>query len=112
METIQHTKPVSRLAENKKAAHYLFRAFNRQAEQYESARFGWMAILLTFQSCLGAVACMYISEAKASVVLLAACAAITMGSNALFIAQASGKVCLFGFYVSVILNTILLLMTI
>lgn len=112
METIEQTRPVTRHVQREKVAEpiYLIRAFNKQAENFEKSRFGWMAMLLTFQSCLGAIACMYISQAQASVVLLAICAAITMGSNALFIALAKPKVCLAGFYISVILNTIFLLM--
>ncbi len=122
METIEQTSPVTRNAQQATAKEriqntrvaepiYLIRMFNKQADNFEKARFGWMAMLLTFQSCLGAVACMYISQAGASVVELAVCAAITMGSNALFIALAKPKVCLTGFYISVILNIIFILMT-
>jgi hypothetical protein len=111
METIEQTRTMTKLVEKRKVAPaiYPIRLFNTQAENFENARFGWMAILLTFQSCLGAIACMYISQSNSSIVLLAICAAITMGSNALFIALAKPKVCLGGFYISVILNTLFLL---
>ncbi|MBL7930492.1 MAG: hypothetical protein JNL60_01235 [Bacteroidia bacterium] len=104
---------MKRLQNNKTAeAIYPIRLFNKQAENFEKTRFGWMAILITFQSCLGSVACMFISQSEASVWMLATCAAVTMGSNALFIALAKPKVCLAGFYISVILNTAFLLLNI
>jgi hypothetical protein len=82
----------------------------RQAQHFENARFGWMAILITIQSCLGAIACLYISHDAAAVVPLAIGAAVTMGSNALFIALASAKVCLIGFYISVLVNCAFIVM--
>lgn len=78
--------------------------FNRQVAKFEAFRFGWMTIYLTAQSCLGAIACMYILKNNASDIMLASCAAVTMGSNAVFIAQGSGKWCLLSFYISVLLN--------
>lgn len=81
---------------------------NKHANDFENFRFGWMAILITIQSCLGAAACMYILQNNPSVIVLAICACITMGSNALFIALANPKVCLTAFYLSIILNTIFL----
>lgn len=82
-----------------------------QERAFEKARFGWMAILLTIQSCLGAIACMFVSLDGSSITLLAIGAAVTMGSNALFIALASPRLCLFGFYLSIILNTALIIVT-
>lgn len=80
-----------------------------QERGFEQARFGWMAILLSLQSCVGAIACMLVSINGSSITLLAVCAAVTMGSNALFIALASPRWCLAGFYASMIVNTILIL---
>lgn len=113
METFEQTISMKRVKEKNKTAEaiYPIRLFNRQAENFEKSRFGWMAILITFQSCLGSVACMFISKADAPVWMLATCAAVTMGSNALFIGLAKPKVCLAGFYMSVILNTTFLLLT-
>src|SRR5690606_24319954 len=82
--------------------------FASQVEAFENARYGWMAILLTFQSCLGAVACMFILMNGANLWALSVCADVTMGSNAMFIALASARVCMFTFYLSVLLNTILI----
>ncbi len=111
METIKQVHPMARMATKKTSAEpvYLLRLFNRQAENFEKTRFGWMAMLITIQSCLGSVACMYILQGKASVVVLALCAAVTMGSNAIFIAQANAKTCLIGFYISLVLNSVFLL---
>jgi hypothetical protein len=86
--------------------------FNRQVEKFEAARFGWMAMFIVIQSCLGSVACMYILKNNASDIMLLTCAIITMASNAVFIAQGSGRLCLAFFYTSLILNTIFLLLNI
>jgi len=86
--------------------------WDRHAAAFEKARFGWMAMLITFQSCLGAAACMYILKNDASLFVLSTCAAVSMGSNALFIGLASPKACLAGFYISVLVNTIFLIMNV
>lgn len=72
----------------------------------EANRFGWMAFLIMLQSCIGSIACMYILRNGASDFMLAGCAAVTMGSNAAFIAQANARICLGVFYLSIVLNTI------
>lgn len=79
--------------------------FAEQAKKFEDSRFFWMSVYMTLQSCLGAAACMFILQNKASDVVLAACAAITMGCNAVLIAQGPGKWCLSSFYLSMVLNT-------
>ena len=111
MESVKHFTAAHRSLDNTRNSHAnsLTRLFNKQAKNFESARFGWMAILITIQSCLGAVACMYILKGNSSIVMLAICACITMGNNALFIALAKPKVCLIGFYISIFLNTIFIL---
>jgi len=81
--------------------------FNKQAAVFEKGRFGMMAILITLQSCVGSIACMYILQNGASEVWLAVCAAITMGCNAIMIAQASARLCLAAVYASVLVNTLL-----
>jgi hypothetical protein len=80
-----------------------------QAQQFERARFGWMAILITLQSCVGAVACLFVSKDPSDIISLAIGAAVTMGSNALFIALAPPKVCIAGFYISMIANITMIL---
>ncbi len=103
METLN---PISVTAANQTAHKKtnLSGLFSRQAEAFEKARFGWMAILLTLQSCLGSIACMMILMNDASTLLLSTCAAITMGSNAVFISQMSGRWSLGTFYLSIIVN--------
>lgn len=86
--------------------------FNEQAIKFEKSRFGWMAMGITIQSCLGSIACGFILENNANVVELASCAAITMASNAVFIALGSPKLCLTIFYLSLILNTVFILINI
>jgi hypothetical protein len=85
-------------------------AWDRQAVAFEKARYFWMAIMITLQSCLGAIACLYILQNNASTFTLSACAALSMGSNALFIGLAPAKWCLIGFYLSILFNTIFILM--
>lgn len=84
--------------------------FSRQAQKFEESRFGWMAMLITIQTCLGSIACMYVQQSGGDVFMLAAGMAVTMGANAVMIAQGSGKLCLFMFYLSVALNTALIIL--
>ncbi|MEX1190389.1 MAG: hypothetical protein WED10_01655 [Brumimicrobium sp.] len=82
--------------------------YNKQLEQFEISRFGAMTLMITFQSCLGSVAAMYALE-NGSTFILAIVAVVTMASNAMFIAQAEAKYCLFAFYLSVFVNLIILI---
>ncbi|MCK6648442.1 MAG: hypothetical protein L6Q66_02195 [Bacteroidia bacterium] len=84
--------------------------FEKEVSKFENARFFWMTIYLTVQSCLGSVAVKAILENDASVFVLGLCTAVTMASNALFIAQGSAKLCLGLFYSSIILNTIFIIL--
>lgn len=86
--------------------------FKKQVAKFENARFGWMTIYITAQSCLGAIAVMYVLQNNANDILLSISAAITMASNALFIAQAPGKWCLITFYLSVLINALIILFNI
>lgn len=82
--------------------------FDKQAALFEKGRFGLMAILITLQSCVGSIACMYVLENNASTVWLATCAVVTMGGNAVMIAQAGAKTCLAVLYASLLVNTLLI----
>lgn len=86
--------------------------FNEQAVKFENARFFWMAVYITAQSCLGSVACGFILKNDANVFMLCTCAAITMMSNAVFIALGPPKLCLTTVYLSFILNTIFIIINI
>ncbi len=82
--------------------------FQNQVIKFENARFFWMAVYLTAQSCIGSIAAGLLLANNANVVLLCTCAALTMASNSVFIAQGSGKVCLITLYLSVLLNVIII----
>jgi len=86
--------------------------FNHQAAKFEEARFFWMAVYLTAQSCLGSVACGFILKNDANILMLCTCAAITMGANAVLIALGPPKVCLTIVYLSLILNAIFIIINI
>jgi len=81
--------------------------FDRQALQFEESRFAAMTILLTLQSCIGSIAVMFALQHDA-VVQLCLSAAVTMGANSLFIAQGPAKWCLGSFYISIIVNLIII----
>lgn len=83
--------------------------FNKQADQFEQTRFGIMAIYITIQSCLGAIAAMYVLQNDANILFVATAAALAMAGNAVFIAQGNAKLCLGMFYLNVVGNTILIL---
>ena len=82
----------------------------KQEEWFEHSRFGAMTLMITFQSCLGSVAAMYALKLD-NVVILATVAALTMASNAMFIAQAGARYCLITFYASIIINSLFLVLT-
>lgn len=86
--------------------------FEKQVSKFENARFFWMTIYLTAQSCLGSIAAGFILSNDANVLILCTCAAITMASNAVFIAQGPGKVCLLTFYSSMLLNTLFIILNV
>jgi len=81
--------------------------FSNQAAKFEESRYGAMALMLTFQSCLGSAAAMYALKMD-SYLLLSFCAVSTMGSNAALIALAPPKWCLAAFYSSVSISLIVI----
>jgi hypothetical protein len=83
--------------------------FEQKAENFENARFGMMAIYMIVQSCLAAIAAMYILKNDAHIALLCITSALAMASNGVFIAQGSAKLCLAVFYLSVVLNVLFIL---
>lgn len=80
--------------------------FTKQAINFENTRFGMMSVYMILQSCIAAIAAMYILKSDASVFLLSASAALAMASNAMFIAQGSAKLCLAVFYLSLFVNVL------
>lgn len=82
--------------------------FERQLTNFEENRFGAMTFMMTFQSCYGSIAAM-MGLKMDSTFALAITAAITMASNAMFIAQSPAKWCVGTFYVSIVLNSIIIL---
>lgn len=82
--------------------------FNRMAVQYDKSRYGAMAIMMTAQSCLGSVACLYILRGDAGTAMLTTGVMATMMSNSLFIAQSPAKWTIAGFIASIVINTALI----
>ena len=80
---------------------------DRQVKAFEFNRFALMAILITLQSCLGSITAMF-SLQHDNYLTLAIVAALTMGANSAFIAQASAKTYLAFFYTSVVVNFVLI----
>ncbi len=80
----------------------------RQMEWFDTNRFGLMTVFITVQSCLGGIAAMYILQGGASNFMLSICSMVTMGANAMMIAQASAKACLLATYGSILVNAALI----
>ena len=99
--TIDHSIPAKRT---------LATLFDKHALWFEEARFPLMTLMMTLQSCIGSIACMYIFQNNASDIMFIICAVITMAANAMFISQAPAKICLVAFYISLIGNTAFILM--
>jgi hypothetical protein len=88
--------------------HTQFSWFDKQAIQFEESRFAAMTILLTAQSCIGSIA-VFFSMQHEMIIQLCLSAAVTMGANSMFIAQAPAKWCLGFFYTSVVLNLLIII---
>jgi hypothetical protein len=86
--------------------------FSRQAKTYETYRFAFMTILITIQSCLGSIATQLLFQSGMPDIWFMLCAAVTMATNAVMIAQGSGKLCLALFYISIVLNSVLIAVSI
>lgn len=81
--------------------------YNRQLNYFEQYRYGASALMLTFQSCWGAIAAMFTLRTD-NVPGLAICAVLTMICNATFIAIAPPKWCVNIFYLSVLVNSFII----
>lgn len=82
--------------------------YKRQLDYFEKNRFGAMTLMLTFQSCYGSIAAM-LSLQTENAFALAVCAVLTMSSNAAFIAQATSRWCINLFYLSLFVNSIIIM---
>lgn len=78
-------------------------------ESLEFYRYSIMAMTLTAGSCLGSVAILVIAQNDAGLVQLSICSAVSMAANALAIAMAPMKIMLWSFVLSVVVNTLLIL---
>lgn len=88
----------------------LLATLNKKIDALEFYRYGIMPISLTAGSCWGSVACLLISMNNAPLWQLAVCAVFTMASNAVAIALAPMRWVVWSFVVSVLLNTLLVLL--
>lgn len=105
METVNtHVAAATRTAQK---GNFMARMFNNQVAYFEENRFAVMAMLMIVQSCVGSIACMYVLPDE-GFWRLAVCVFATMGTNAFFIAQANAKLCIAMTYVSLFVNTLLI----
>lgn len=84
------------------------KGFKAQVQFFNSYYFGLMITCIMVQSCVGSIAAMYALDVN-SLWMLSTAAAITMGTNAVFIAQAPTKLTLAAFYTSIIVNVVLII---
>lgn len=82
--------------------------FIKQEEAFDKYRFGAMTMMITIQSCIGGVAA-YLAIIHDLWSLVGIAAFLAMGSNAMFIAQQKASICIIGFYASVVINTIFII---
>lgn len=81
--------------------------FEQQAAQFESSRFAAMTFFITMQSCVGSIAAA-MSLDKDQIIPLMICAILTMGANAVCIAQGPAKWCVASLYASVAVNILII----
>ena len=89
----------------------------KQTAKFEKSRFGLMALMLTAQSCIGGIAAMFIMEKlnfphpdPFHVAQLCIVSMVTMGANAVMIAQAEAKTCVVSFYASNLISVAFILL--
>lgn len=80
---------------------------DKQAQQFESSRFAAMTFFITLQSCVGSIAAS-MSLDKDQIIPLMICAVLTMGANAVCIAQGPAKWCVASLYISVAVNILII----
>lgn len=84
--------------------------WEKHVQWFEESRFALMTMMITLQSCLGSIACMYIFQNHASDFQFILCTMVTMTANAMFIAQGPAKVCLASLYTSIFVNLTFILL--
>lgn len=82
-----------------------------QVMKFEKSRFGWMAVMIAFQSCLGSVAA-GLAYNSGAIIALGICTVFTMTNNALLLAQCPASWCVRAFYIGVVANILAILMSI
>lgn len=84
--------------------------FEKQANKFETSRFGSMSWMLIAQACWGGIAvALALWADPIQLWAVAGVAFFSAGTNAMMIAVASGKLCVGFFYGSVIFSTIVIL---
>lgn len=83
--------------------------FQRQIDNFKKNYFGMMSFYIIVQCCVGAVACLLMSYQGAGIFPIGVGVTLSMASNAMFIAQAEPKISLSVYYLSVLINAILLI---
>jgi len=91
-----------------KLFHILNNLLSMRAEKLKDSRFGVLAMYNAIQSCVGAIAVMKILQNDSGLFLLGTVAALTMASNSAFAAQGNIKLCLLLFYLSILINNIII----
>lgn len=81
-----------------------------QVKIVDQYKYGAIAFFMVFGSCLGSIAAMFILKNSESIILLALCTVASMMTNALCIAQASGKACLYMFYAALGIDLFIILL--
>lgn len=91
-------------AEKTERKNILAQVFNDQIKGFENYRYGMMSFYIILQSCIGSIACMYLLQINASMMLLLPGAMATMMANAVLISQSPGKWSMLSVNISLIMN--------
>lgn len=83
----------------------------KQEETFDKYRFGIMSIMVMVQSSYLSLAA-YLSILNDNWFFVSIAAVSSMGANAMFLAQAKARVCLIGFWLSMAIGTIIILVNI
>ena len=83
--------------------------YKKQLNYFDKHVFAMMSMYMIIQSCLGSIASMFVIYNHGNDVFMTLSVALAMGCNAMLLAQAGAKLAVGSFYLSIIVNAIILI---
>ena len=84
--------------------------YKKQLNYFDKHVFAMMSMYMIIQSCLGSIASMFVIFNNGNDFYMILSVSLAMGCNAMLLAQAGAKLAVGSFYLSIIVNAIILIM--